>query len=189
MARHDDDRAVEQHALRAEQPVGDPGAEDRGEVDGAAVGADDAGCRGLVDPEAALGDRVVHVEEQDALHAVEAEALPHLDAEDVHERPRLPEEALVLASRIGDGRGACAIVHETRLVLPVLQNGSMTDPRLAIIVLAAGQGTRMQSSRPKVLHPLAGVPIVGHVLATARELSAAHVVAVVRHEREAVAAA
>jgi bifunctional UDP-N-acetylglucosamine pyrophosphorylase/glucosamine-1-phosphate N-acetyltransferase len=38
-----------------------------------------------------------------------------------------------------------------------------------------------------VLHPLAGVPIVGHVLATARELSAAHVVAVVRHEREAVA--
>jgi bifunctional UDP-N-acetylglucosamine pyrophosphorylase/glucosamine-1-phosphate N-acetyltransferase len=63
----------------------------------------------------------------------------------------------------------------------------MTDPRLAIIVLAAGQGTRMRSSRPKVLHPLAGVPIVGHVLATARELSAAHVVAVVRHEREAVA--
>ena len=64
----------------------------------------------------------------------------------------------------------------------------MTDPRLAVIVLAAGQGTRMRSSRPKVLHPLAGVPIVGHVLATARELSAAHVVAVVRHEREAVAA-
>ena len=63
----------------------------------------------------------------------------------------------------------------------------MTDPRLAIIVLAAGQGTRMRSSRPKVLHPLAGVPIVGHVLATARELSAAHVVAVVRHERDAVA--
>jgi bifunctional UDP-N-acetylglucosamine pyrophosphorylase/glucosamine-1-phosphate N-acetyltransferase len=63
----------------------------------------------------------------------------------------------------------------------------MTDPRLAIIVLAAGQGTRMRSSRPKVLHQLAGVPIVGHVLATARELSAAHVVAVVRHERDAVA--
>jgi bifunctional UDP-N-acetylglucosamine pyrophosphorylase / glucosamine-1-phosphate N-acetyltransferase len=64
----------------------------------------------------------------------------------------------------------------------------MTDPRLAIIVLAAGQGTRMRSSRPKVLHPLAGVPMVGHVLATARELSASHVVAVVRHERDAVAA-
>jgi len=58
----------------------------------------------------------------------------------------------------------------------------MTDPRLAVIVLAAGQGTRMKSSRAKVLHPLAGVPLIGHVLATARELSAAHVIAVVRHE-------
>ncbi|HEY1099458.1 MAG TPA: NTP transferase domain-containing protein, partial [Myxococcota bacterium] len=65
----------------------------------------------------------------------------------------------------------------------------MTDSRLAIVVLAAGQGTRMKSSRPKVLHELAGVPLLGHVLATARELSAAHVVAVVRHERDIVAAA
>jgi len=67
--------------------------------------------------------------------------------------------------------------------------GVMTDPRLAVIVLAAGQGTRMKSSRAKVLHPLAGVPLIGHVLATARELSAVHVIAVVRHERETVAAA
>lgn len=65
----------------------------------------------------------------------------------------------------------------------------MTDPRLAVIVLAAGQGTRMKSSRAKVLHPLAGVPLIGHVLATARELSAAHIVTVVRHERDAVATA
>ena len=65
----------------------------------------------------------------------------------------------------------------------------MTDPRLAVIVLAAGQGTRMKSSRAKVLHPLAGVPLIGHVLATARELSAAHVIAVVRHERDAVSTA
>jgi bifunctional UDP-N-acetylglucosamine pyrophosphorylase/glucosamine-1-phosphate N-acetyltransferase len=65
----------------------------------------------------------------------------------------------------------------------------MTDPRLAVIVLAAGQGTRMKSSRAKVLHPLAGVPLIGHVLATARELDAVHVIAVVRHEREAVATA
>lgn len=65
----------------------------------------------------------------------------------------------------------------------------MTDSRLAIVVLAAGQGTRMKSSRPKVLHELAGVPLIGHVLGTARELAAAHVVAVVRHERERVAAA
>jgi len=65
----------------------------------------------------------------------------------------------------------------------------MTDPRLAVIVLAAGQGTRMKSSRAKVLHPLAGVPLIGHVLATARELAAAHVIVVVRHERDAVSAA
>jgi bifunctional UDP-N-acetylglucosamine pyrophosphorylase/glucosamine-1-phosphate N-acetyltransferase len=65
---------------------------------------------------------------------------------------------------------------------------SMTDQKLAVIVLAAGQGTRMKSTLPKILHPLAGVPIVGHVLATARELDPAHVVVVVRHERDAVAA-
>jgi bifunctional UDP-N-acetylglucosamine pyrophosphorylase/glucosamine-1-phosphate N-acetyltransferase len=67
--------------------------------------------------------------------------------------------------------------------------GSMTDSRLAVIVLAAGPGTRMKSVRPKVLHHLAGVPLIGHVLATARELAAAHVIAVVRHERDAVSAA
>lgn len=65
----------------------------------------------------------------------------------------------------------------------------MTDSRLAIIVLAAGQGTRMKSQTPKVLHPLAGVPLIGHVLATARALDPAHVVAVVRHERDRVAEA
>ncbi|WP_210479467.1 bifunctional UDP-N-acetylglucosamine diphosphorylase/glucosamine-1-phosphate N-acetyltransferase GlmU [Naasia sp. SYSU D00948] len=65
----------------------------------------------------------------------------------------------------------------------------MTDPRLAVVILAAGQGTRMKSATPKVLHKLAGLPIVAHVLATARELSAAHVLAVVRHERDRVAEA
>ncbi|MDI2099529.1 bifunctional UDP-N-acetylglucosamine diphosphorylase/glucosamine-1-phosphate N-acetyltransferase GlmU [Ruicaihuangia caeni] len=65
----------------------------------------------------------------------------------------------------------------------------MTDSNLAIIVLAAGQGTRMKSARPKVLHPIAGVPLLGHVLATAWALEPAHVLAVVRHERDAVAGA
>ncbi len=64
----------------------------------------------------------------------------------------------------------------------------MTDARLAIIVLAAGQGTRMKSSLPKLLHPLAGMPMISHVLATARALEAAHIVSVVRHERDRVAA-
>ncbi|KQV26369.1 bifunctional UDP-N-acetylglucosamine diphosphorylase/glucosamine-1-phosphate N-acetyltransferase GlmU [Yonghaparkia sp. Root332] len=65
----------------------------------------------------------------------------------------------------------------------------MTDSQLAVIVLAAGQGTRMKSRTPKVLHRLAGVPLIGHVLATARALDPAHVVAVVRHDRDTVAAA
>ncbi|HYI32978.1 MAG TPA: bifunctional UDP-N-acetylglucosamine diphosphorylase/glucosamine-1-phosphate N-acetyltransferase GlmU [Glaciibacter sp.] len=64
----------------------------------------------------------------------------------------------------------------------------MTDARLAIIVLAAGQGTRMRSSLPKLLHPLAGMPMISHVLATARALDAAHIVSVVRYERDRVAA-
>jgi bifunctional UDP-N-acetylglucosamine pyrophosphorylase/glucosamine-1-phosphate N-acetyltransferase len=64
----------------------------------------------------------------------------------------------------------------------------MTDPRLAVIVLAAGQGTRMRSARPKVLHRLAGRSLVGHVLAAAGGLTPSHVIAVVRHERDAVVA-
>ncbi|MEO6944654.1 MAG: bifunctional UDP-N-acetylglucosamine diphosphorylase/glucosamine-1-phosphate N-acetyltransferase GlmU [Lacisediminihabitans sp.] len=65
----------------------------------------------------------------------------------------------------------------------------MTESRLAVVILAAGQGTRMKSSRPKVLHELAGVSMLGHVLSTTEHLDAAHVVAVVRHERDVIAAA
>jgi bifunctional UDP-N-acetylglucosamine pyrophosphorylase/glucosamine-1-phosphate N-acetyltransferase len=46
---------------------------------------------------------------------------------------------------------------------------------LGIAVLAAGQGTRMKSNLPKVLHPLAGRPLLRHVLATAMELGAARI--------------
>ncbi|MFT4231121.1 MAG: bifunctional UDP-N-acetylglucosamine diphosphorylase/glucosamine-1-phosphate N-acetyltransferase GlmU [Microbacterium sp.] len=65
----------------------------------------------------------------------------------------------------------------------------MTDTQLAIVILAAGQGTRMRSSLPKVLHPIGGRPLVEHVLSTARALEAEHVRVVVRHERDRVAAA
>ncbi|HET8700699.1 MAG TPA: bifunctional UDP-N-acetylglucosamine diphosphorylase/glucosamine-1-phosphate N-acetyltransferase GlmU [Nitrococcus sp.] len=41
---------------------------------------------------------------------------------------------------------------------------------LSVVVLAAGQGTRMRSSLPKVLHPIAGRPMLGYVLDTARAL-------------------
>ncbi|MGB3375261.1 MAG: bifunctional UDP-N-acetylglucosamine diphosphorylase/glucosamine-1-phosphate N-acetyltransferase GlmU [Microbacterium sp.] len=65
----------------------------------------------------------------------------------------------------------------------------MTENTLAIIVLAAGQGTRMKSRLPKVLHPIGGRPLVGHVLSTARSLGAQHIEVVVRHERDQVVAA
>ena len=60
---------------------------------------------------------------------------------------------------------------------------------LSIIILAAGQGTRMRSELPKVLQPLAGKPLLAHVLACAEELSAADVCIVYGHGGEAVQAA
>lgn len=65
----------------------------------------------------------------------------------------------------------------------------MTDTHLAVVILAAGQGTRMRSATPKVLHRIGGLSLVGHVLATANEIDAAHVIAVVRHERDQIASA
>ena len=62
----------------------------------------------------------------------------------------------------------------------------MTENSLAIVVLAAGQGTRMRSRLPKVLHTIGGRPLVGHVLTAASALEAAHVEVVVRHERDRV---
>ncbi|HCM83012.1 MAG TPA: bifunctional UDP-N-acetylglucosamine diphosphorylase/glucosamine-1-phosphate N-acetyltransferase GlmU [Alphaproteobacteria bacterium] len=47
----------------------------------------------------------------------------------------------------------------------------MTESNLAIVILAAGKGTRMQSSLPKVLHKVAGLPMLGHVVRTAESLS------------------
>src|SRR5688572_28214171 len=40
----------------------------------------------------------------------------------------------------------------------------------AAIILAAGKGTRMCSALPKVMHPVAGLPMIGHVLGLAREV-------------------
>ena len=60
---------------------------------------------------------------------------------------------------------------------------------LQIIVLAAGQGKRMHSSLPKVLHPIAGKPLLGHVLDTARALSPEKLVVVFGHGGDQVKAA
>ncbi|MCP3426859.1 bifunctional UDP-N-acetylglucosamine diphosphorylase/glucosamine-1-phosphate N-acetyltransferase GlmU [Rothia sp. AR01] len=57
----------------------------------------------------------------------------------------------------------------------------------AVIVLAAGAGTRMRSSLPKVMHPIGGRSMVEHAVATARELAPEHLAVVVRHQRDRVA--
>lgn len=57
----------------------------------------------------------------------------------------------------------------------------------AVIVLAAGEGTRMKSSTPKMLHTIAGRSLLGHVLVAARSLDPELLAVVVRHERDRVA--
>ena len=64
----------------------------------------------------------------------------------------------------------------------------MTRP-LAVLILAAGQGTRMKSALPKVLHPLANRPMIGHALATAQALTPERLIAVIGPGMEEVAAA
>ncbi|CAG0926473.1 MAG: Bifunctional protein GlmU [Rhodocyclaceae bacterium] len=55
-----------------------------------------------------------------------------------------------------------------------------------VVILAAGQGKRMRSDLPKVLHPLGGRPLLAHVLETARELGAGKICVVYGHGGEAV---
>lgn len=57
---------------------------------------------------------------------------------------------------------------------------------LHVVVLAAGQGSRMKSKLPKVLHPLSGKPLLGHVLDTAKTLEAEGIHIVVGHGAEQV---
>ena len=55
-----------------------------------------------------------------------------------------------------------------------------------VVILAAGQGKRMRSAQPKVLHPIAGRPMLAHVLDTARTLGAGRLCVVYGHGGEAV---
>lgn len=63
------------------------------------------------------------------------------------------------------------------------------SPSLHVIILAAGEGKRMKSSLPKVLQPVAGVPMLGHVIAAARALQPAAIHVVYGHGGEQVRAA
>jgi bifunctional UDP-N-acetylglucosamine pyrophosphorylase / glucosamine-1-phosphate N-acetyltransferase len=57
----------------------------------------------------------------------------------------------------------------------------------AVVVLAAGEGTRMKSSVPKVMHELGGRTLIGHAVAAAEVLEPKHLVVVVGHGRDKVA--
>ena len=57
---------------------------------------------------------------------------------------------------------------------------------LDIVILAAGQGTRMRSALPKVLHPVAGKSMLGHVIDTARQLQPHSIQVVIGHGAEVV---
>ncbi|MGF1432134.1 bifunctional UDP-N-acetylglucosamine diphosphorylase/glucosamine-1-phosphate N-acetyltransferase GlmU [Kitasatospora sp. LaBMicrA B282] len=62
------------------------------------------------------------------------------------------------------------------------------NPLAAVIVLAAGEGTRMKSrALPKVLHPICGRTLLGHVVSAAEELTPQQLVVVIGHRRELVA--
>ena len=57
-----------------------------------------------------------------------------------------------------------------------------------IVVLAAGKGTRMNSNIAKVLHPLAGRPLIHHVIGTAKRLQPRHIAVVIGHQGSEVRA-
>jgi bifunctional UDP-N-acetylglucosamine pyrophosphorylase / glucosamine-1-phosphate N-acetyltransferase len=65
---------------------------------------------------------------------------------------------------------------------------SETSPA-AVVILAAGEGTRMKSRTPKVLHTLSGRSLLGHAITAASDLAPQRLVVVVGHAREEVAAA
>ncbi|MFZ3265259.1 MAG: bifunctional UDP-N-acetylglucosamine diphosphorylase/glucosamine-1-phosphate N-acetyltransferase GlmU [Terriglobales bacterium] len=64
---------------------------------------------------------------------------------------------------------------------------AFASPRVAVAIMAAGKGTRLKSRHPKVLHEIAGKPILSHVIATAsRVVSPADIFVIIGHEAERV---
>jgi bifunctional UDP-N-acetylglucosamine pyrophosphorylase / glucosamine-1-phosphate N-acetyltransferase len=85
--------------------------------------------------------------------------------------------------------GVCRPVYDEAAAHPNSTSGSplvsQTSPR-TVIVLAAGEGKRMKSELPKVLHPLLGRSLLGHVLAAATAVEAGRTLVVVGHGADRV---
>jgi len=93
---------------------------------------------------------------------------------------------VVLADRPSRATGA---ILEVPCFSPFLGNsGQAVARRCLTIALAAGEGTRMRSSRPKVLHGIAGRSLLAHVLAAVDPAPGAATAVVIAPEQEAVAA-
>ncbi len=56
----------------------------------------------------------------------------------------------------------------------------------AVIILAAGKGTRMNSNRPKVLHEVGNFPLIAHCLKTAQNIKPHKILTVLGHGREEI---
>jgi bifunctional UDP-N-acetylglucosamine pyrophosphorylase / glucosamine-1-phosphate N-acetyltransferase len=70
------------------------------------------------------------------------------------------------------------------------RNGVESTSKLAVVIMAAGKGTRLKSRRPKVLHEIGGKPLLSHVIAAASQVvSAADIYAIVGHQADQVKAA
>ena len=139
VTEHDQHRGVEERTLRADEPVGHPGPDDRatGRPRRRTHRRSRRPCPG--DPEAASSVRVVEVERQDALHAVEAEPLPQLDAEQVGQYAWLAQESpLVVLRLLGDvghadhdGTRGARDGSTERVILRVSRPGVWTAVRTA----------------------------------------------------------
>src|ERR1700683_685467 len=75
---------------------------------------------------------------------------------------------------------ACSDTEEPRRV-------SLSGPA-AVIILAAGEGTRMKNQTPKVLNQVCGRSMLGHVIAASRELTPGRLIVVTGHGRDKVTA-
>ncbi len=67
---------------------------------------------------------------------------------------------------------------------PTKTTSRSTPREVCAVVIAAGQGTRMRSDLPKVVHPLGGLPMVGHVLEACRRLGVKRTLVVIGHQAE-----
>jgi bifunctional UDP-N-acetylglucosamine pyrophosphorylase / glucosamine-1-phosphate N-acetyltransferase len=69
-------------------------------------------------------------------------------------------------------------------------HNKLSDAKAAIVIMAAGKGTRLKSKRAKVLHEIAGRPLLAHVIAAARQvLSSPDIFVIIGHQAEQVRAA